>query len=118
MIDKIRVLHKHSSALSPEVFGAEKLMMIQLLECHLSTLSQVFEKIDTPIEGMQLPDYVKRTAEEHLEWSDSKLPELQMAETAVRVFRKANRQFTSHLWEVMSDYTRANFPEGIVFQAA
>ncbi len=123
LIEKIKGMHKFKSTGNQESFGREQLIQTQLLDCHVATLVQVFKKIDAPLQvkptgDQSLGDYYVFLVDSHGEWSDSKLPELRAAESAVRVFREANTQLTSQICGVIDDYTTTHFSEGCVFPKA
>lgn len=122
LVEKIKFLHKFKSNDNEPIFSKERLILTQLLDCHLATISQVFKKIDAPLKSDRDEKSVHETyqflIETHAEWTANPLTDLRDGESAIRVFREANRQFTSHLTGVVNEYTREHLSGGVVFPKA
>jgi len=121
LIDRLKVLNKSKTAENISAFGQEQLVLTQLIDCHLATTLQAFNKIEIKVgpHSDKTPfEHYEHLLETHAEWSDSSLQELRTAESAVRVYRETNTVCTSHLWEIMSTYMIENMPQARIFKNA
>lgn len=122
LVEKIKYLHKFKSAENEAIFSQERLIQTQLLDCHLATISQVFGKIDAPLKSEKgdkpLYETYQFLAETHVEWSNNPITDLRHGESAIRVYREANKQFTAHLHHIVKEYIDEHFTDGLVFPKA